>query len=129
MTGVDWIVVVGGVALIGFINWYFLLAPRTTAKAEVQGGVQAVPVLVDGGYQPSDIRVTAGMPVRLLFDRRDTSSCSEEVVLPDFGMKRFLPANRTTLVEFVPTKTGTFEFTCGMGMLRGRLTVTSPEGR
>ena len=38
MTGVDWIVVVGGVALIGFINWYFLLAPRTTTKAEVQGG-------------------------------------------------------------------------------------------
>ena len=129
MTGVDWIVVVGGVALIGFINWYFLLAPRTTTKAQVQGGVQAVPVLVDGGYQPSDIRVTAGTPVRLLFNRRDTSSCSEEVVLPDFGMKRFLPVNRTTLVEFVPTKAGTFEFTCGMGMLRGRITVTSPEGR
>ena len=51
----------------------------------MHGGVQAVPVLVDGGYQPSDIRVTAGTPVRLLFDRRDTSSCSEEVVLPEFG--------------------------------------------
>ena len=89
----------------------------------------AVTVLVDGGYQPSDIRVTAGTPVRLLFNRRDTSSCSEEVVLPDFGMKRFLPANRTTLVEFVPTRAGTFEFTCGMGMLRGRITVTSPEGQ
>ena len=129
MTGVDWIIVVGGVALIGFINWYFLLAPGTATKAEVQGGVQAVPVLVDGGYQPSDMRVTAGTPVRLLFNRRDTSSCSEEVVLPDFGMKRYLPANRTTLVEFVPTRAGTFEFTCGMGMLRGRITVTSPEGR
>ena len=42
MTGVDWIVVGSGVALIGFINWYFLLAPRTIAKAEVQGGAQAV---------------------------------------------------------------------------------------
>jgi len=86
-------------------------------------------VVVAGGYEPADIRVTAGTPVRLLFERRDTSSCSEEVVLPDFGVKRFLPANRTTPVEFVPTTPGTFEFTCGMSMLRGRITVLPREGR
>ena len=56
--------------------------------------------------------------MRLLFDRRDTSSCSEEVAA---GLRdEAFPAGQpTTLVEFVPTKAGTFEFTCGMGMLRG----------
>ena len=125
----DWTVVTLGVLLIGWINWYFFLARPAAVVAVAFGGVQAVRVIVDGGHQPADIRVSAGSPVRLLFDRRETSSCSEEVVIPDFGMKRYLPAHRTTAVEFTPTTPGAFEFTCGMSMLRGRITVTAPEGR
>lgn len=41
----------------------------------------------------------------------------------------FLPTNRVTPLEFTPTKPGTFEFTCGMRMLRGRITVTPAEAR
>ena len=103
MTTGDWMVVAGGLALIGWINWYFFLARPKAVSAEAVGGLQDVEVVVEGGYQPADIRVKAGIPVRLRFDRRETSSCSEEVVLPDFGIKRFLPARRTTAVEFVPT--------------------------
>jgi plastocyanin domain-containing protein len=125
----DWTVVSLGFLLIGWINWYFFLARPAAVVAVALRGVQAVPVVVDGGYQPADIRVSAGTPVRLLFDRREASSCSEEVVLPDFGMKRYLPAHRTTAVELTPATPGTFEFTCGMGMLRGRITVTAPEGK
>jgi plastocyanin domain-containing protein len=61
--------------------------------------------------------------VRLVFDRQETSSCSEEVVIPDFGIRRFLPAHQKTAVEIDPREAGTFEFTCGMGMLRGKLIV------
>ena len=127
MTIADWTVVAVGLAVIGWINWYFFLARPRAVSAVRTGGVQEVRVVVEGGYQPSDIRVTAGTPVRLLFDRRETSPCSEEVVLPDFGIKRFLPARRTTAVEFTPAAPGAFEFTCGMGMLRGRLTVEPAE--
>jgi plastocyanin domain-containing protein len=129
MTVTDWTVVAAGVALIGWINWYFFLTRPAVVRAEVKGGVQTVPIVVEGGYQPADIRVTAGKPVRLLFERRDTSPCSEEVVLSGFGMKRYLPADRTTAVEFVPAAAGSFEFTCGMSMLRGRITVVPAEGR
>jgi plastocyanin domain-containing protein len=59
--------------------------------------------------------------VRLVFDRRETSGCSEEVVFADFGIRRFLPAYQQTPVEVTPPTPGTYEFTCGMGMLRGRL--------
>jgi Cu+-exporting ATPase len=70
-----------------------------------------------------------GTPVRLVFDRRETSPCSEEVVLPDFGMKHYLPAHRPIVVEFTPTEAGTFGFSCGMNMLRGRITVTPGKER
>jgi plastocyanin domain-containing protein len=61
--------------------------------------------------------------VRLVFDRQETSGCSEEVVFPDFGIRKFLPAHRQTTIEITPERAGSYEFTCGMSMLRGRLTV------
>lgn len=124
MTPVEWLVVLGGTLTIAWINWYFFLAEKATATAVAgAGGVQEVTIGVRGGYDPAEVRVRRGVPVRLVFDRQETSPCSEEVVLPDFGVRRFLPAHQKTAIEFTPEKAGTYEFTCGMSMLRGRLTV------
>ena len=122
MSAADGAVIVGGLAAIAGVVWWFFLAERGAAAASVgAGGVQEVTVAVRGGYEPAVIRVRAGAPVRLLFDRQETSGCSEEVVLPDFGVRRFLPAHQTTAVDITPARPGTYEFTCGMSMLRGRV--------
>lgn len=124
MTGAEWVVVLGGIAAIVWVNWYFFFAGRSSTEAAVgASGVQEVTINVAGGYDPSSVRVRRGVPVRLVFDRRETSGCSEEVVLPDFGIRKFLPAFRKTPVEFTPEQAGTYDFTCGMSMLRGKLTV------
>ena len=121
----DWIVIAAGLGAIAWVNWYFFLAERGAAHAVAPaagvGGRQEVIVMVRGGYSPSTIRAAAGQPIRLLFDRRESSSCSEEVVFPDFGVRRFLPENEKTTVEITPPAPGTYEFTCGMGMLHGRV--------
>jgi plastocyanin domain-containing protein len=125
MTFIEGAVLAASAAAIGWINWYFFVAGRQAARAAGgDGGRQDVVVRVDGGYEPSAIQVVAGRPVRLSFDRVDTSGCSEEVTLPDFGIRRFLPTGARTTVEFTPDTPGTYVFTCGMGMLRGRLVVT-----
>jgi len=85
--------------------------------------VQVVKVAVRGGYEPGLLRVKKGAPVRLVFDRQETSGCSEEVVFPSFGIRKFLPAHQQTAVELAPMEAGSYEFTCGMSMLRGRLVV------
>ena len=127
MGATDWIVVVGGIAAIVWVNWYFFLAERGTAvaAAPASGGADAkipeVPVVVHGGYDPATIRVTAGQPVRLVFDRQETSSCSEEIVFPDFGIRRFLPTGQKVAIELTPPRAGRYEFACGMGMLHGAL--------
>lgn len=124
METVDWVVLLSGVAAIGWVNWYFFLAAGGDAVAATgEGGVQEVRIAVQGGYSPAAVRVRRGDPVRLIFDRRETSSCSEEVVIPDFGIRRFLPAHEETVVELTPERAGTYEFTCGMGMLRGKVVV------
>lgn len=110
---------------LAWINWYFFLAGRkATVAAAGASGVQEVQVAVHGGYEPGVIEVRRGEPVRITFDRQETSGCSEEVVFPDFGIKRYLPAFEKTTIELTPDQAGTFGFTCGMSMLQGRLIVT-----
>lgn len=125
MTPNEWAILIAGLGAVAWINWYFFLAPRGSAvlAGASGGGVQEVTIAVRGGYDPAHIRLRAGSPVRLVFDRQEENSCSEEVVIPDFGVRRFLPAHEQTSVDFTPETPGTYEFTCGMGMLRGRLTI------
>ena len=116
-------VLLGGLAAIAWINWYFFVAGRRVAVAS-GGGLQQIDVIVAGGYDPAAIRIAHGRPARLIFDRRETSSCSEELVFPALGIRRFLPAHQRTAIDVPPTiARGTHEFTCGMGMLRGKLIV------
>lgn len=124
MSGHELAVVAAGLAGVSWVNWYFFLSGGPVAVANTgSGGVQELTVTVKGGYEPSAIRLSKGTPVRLTFDRQETSGCSEEVVIPDFGVRKFLPAYEKTTVEFTPTESGTFGFTCGMSMLQGRLEV------
>ncbi len=128
MDSTDWIVLAAGLGVIAWINWYFFMAGRGSGfAAAATAGVQEVVIAVRGGYDPAHIRLRVGAPARLIFDRQEENSCSEEVVIPDFGVRRFLPAHERTTVEFTPSTPGSYEFTCGMGMLRGRLTIE--EGR
>jgi plastocyanin domain-containing protein len=127
VTGTDLAVLVGAAAAIGWVNWYFFVggrtAPAVAAAAADGAAVPEVVITVDGGYSPSVVQARAGVPLRLVFDRRDDSSCSEEIVMPAFGVRRFLPSGERTIVEFTPPPAGRYPFTCGMGMLRGTVVV------
>ncbi len=117
-------VTLGGLSLIGLELWWFLLSKPKSQKAVAVGeGIQEVTVTVDGGYEPSQIVVEAGKPVRLFFDRRDPSSCLEQVLIPDFHIAADLPLNQVTTVEFIPKQVGNYVFTCGMNMFRGAIAV------
>lgn len=116
-------VLLGGILLSIGILWYFF-GPKKRTSASVSGeGIQEVKINVKGAYSPDVIVVKQGVPVRLDFYRDETASCSEEVILSDFGIARKLPAFETTSIEFTPDKAGEFTFTCGMNMLHGKLIV------
>ena len=123
MTGIEWGVVLTGVGAIAALNWWFFGAESAAATATAREGVQEMTVEVRGGYTPATIRARVGQKLRLTFDRQETNPCSEEIVFPDFGVRRYLPAFKQTLIEIEPKAPGSYEFTCGMSMLRGRLIV------
>jgi plastocyanin domain-containing protein len=117
------IVLAAAATAIAWVNWYFFFAERSTASAVSTARGQEIAITVKGGYTPAEIHAKEGVPLRLVFDRQETSSCSEEVVLGDFGIRKFLPAFQKTTVELTPSRAGRYDFTCGMGMLHGTLVV------
>jgi Cu(I)/Ag(I) efflux system membrane fusion protein len=82
-----------------------------------------IKITVNFGYTPEVVKVTAGETVRLLFHRTEDSKCTDEVVFPDFNIRKALPAFRSTAVLLQPKKKGTFTYSCGMDMLHGTLVV------
>ena len=120
-------VALGGLGLIGAELWWFMFSKTKSQKARVEQGIQSVDILVDGGYTPDRIEVTAGEPVQLNFYRKDPSSCLEQVLLPDFNKALDLTLDRTTSVEIVPEKPGEYTFTCGMNMYRGVVVAEADE--
>lgn len=121
MSPTDWGIAAAALLLIAVTNWYFL-GKKTAAvvAAATPGGPVDVAVRVEGGYSPSVIEVPAGSRVRMTLDRQEDNPCSDELVIPDFGIRRDLPAFTKTVIEFTATA-GTHEFKCGMGMLHGSI--------
>ncbi len=117
------LITVGGLSLIGLELWWFLFSKPKSLKAETKKGVQEVTIVVNGGYDPSYVVVKTGQPVRLNFDRKDPSSCLEQIRLPEFRIAKTLPIDRITAIDFTPDKPGKYEFTCGMNMFRGTIEV------
>ncbi|MFA5930086.1 MAG: cupredoxin domain-containing protein [Candidatus Micrarchaeia archaeon] len=98
------------------------------ALAAVQGGVQQVTLSVQGAnYYPNPIRVKKGIPVKLVADINSMPGCSKSIVMPDFGVRKVLSAN-DNVIEFTPQQSGTFSFSCSMGMYRGTIVVEEADG-
>ncbi len=124
MTTIQIAVTFAGLVLVVGIAWFFWGPRRGGLRAATtSSGYQEAMVLVKGGYTPDLIVVQHGKPVRLNFRREETAACSEMVVFGDFGKSARLPEGETVPLEFLPEKPGEYEFTCQMGMLRGKLVV------
>jgi plastocyanin domain-containing protein len=118
------LVTLAGLAAIAGIAWFFW-GPRPVGirAALTPSGRQEATIVVKGTYTPDTIVVEHGKPVHLTFLRQETAACSEEVLFPDFALRAQLPEGQLVPIDFTPEQPGAYEFTCGMGMLRGTLVV------
>lgn len=105
---------------IFFTYWFFLMKKEDEA---VVVKTNSVDITVDGGYQPNVIEIPKTKETTLRFFRKDPSSCLEEVVLPDFKIRKYLPLNKMTPIQVTPRKEGTYEISCGMNMFHGKIIV------
>jgi heme/copper-type cytochrome/quinol oxidase subunit 2 len=94
------------------------------AQQDERAGVQEVTINVeDAGYVPAHVRVRVGMPVRMHLVTNGVYSCVRAFVIPALNVERVLPASRSEVIEFTPTKTGEIPWSCSMGMFGGVMEV------
>ena len=115
------LVALGSIAGIVITYWFFLM--RKDEEAYVVSG-DSVEITVKGGYVPSVISLPKNKVTTFNFIRTDPSMCLEEVVLPDFKIKKYLPLHKTVPIKVHPKNSGTYDITCGMNMFHGKIKVT-----
>lgn len=106
------------VSLIGFIIWWFFIA-----KPEVSTKHTSKIRVADGVYQPALFKFQFGKPVALTFYREDESPCAEVVTFPQLNISANLPLREAYVIELEFPQTGEYDFTCQMGMYRGKIII------
>ena len=86
-------------------------------------GVQAITTYQDaGGYSPGNVVIYAGYPTRWTIQSSSTSTCAAFLVAPSVDVRVWLKIG-PNLVNLPPLRAGTLDYTCGMGMYSGKITV------
>jgi len=91
--------------------------------AIIKGGVQNVTTkLYPNAYEA--ITVQKGIPVKWVIKAAggDINGCNGEMIIPEYSKDlSFAPGDN--IIEFTPTESGTFGYSCSMGMINSRITV------
>lgn len=105
---------------IAAVYWFFLMKKDDKVIMVNTGSID---ITVEGGYSPNVISIAKDRTTILNFTRKDPSSCLEEVVLPEFKIRKYLPLNQKISISVTPKKEGTYEIVCGMNMFHGKIVV------
>ncbi|MDO8648265.1 MAG: sulfite exporter TauE/SafE family protein [Candidatus Peregrinibacteria bacterium] len=114
-----------GFALAGLNVDSFFQSPTSVAGSipMMNAGVQEVAMKVTRyGYEPSNLTIKAGIPVRWTVDGEGAEGCTSQLVIPDLNILKSLTRGQN-IIEFTAPRTGQLAFSCSMGMVRGSFTV------
>jgi len=130
LLGIIGIILIGIFLLVAIRN-YFSNAPVTGSGSIVQDvnagndkDVQVVNLgIKDYNYYPNTINLKYNVPAKIVVDTNKVKGCLQSIVIPDFGIRKFVKAN-DNIISFTPNKKGTFSFSCSMGMGFGKIVVS-----
>lgn len=95
----------------------------TYQEAKIEDGIQVIEFnLSYNSYQ--DIKVKKDIPVKIIInvEEKYLTGCNNEIIMPDFNIDKKLEVGEN-VIEFTPTKTGLFTYTCWMRMLKNNIEV------
>jgi len=94
--------------------------PAPSPAPVITGNVQEISmkVMAGGYYEPQNLTVKAGVPVRWKIDGTEAYGCTSVMTIPNLNISQVLHSGEN-IVEFTPTTKGKLAFMCSMGMVRG----------
>lgn len=113
---------ISGMATVG-VNFNFSFDQTPRIEAEVVDGIQLVEFDLER-RRYEDIVVKVGMPVKLIINANQgtLNGCNKTLLLNEFGIREDLTIGQNE-ISFIPSKTGTFTYSCWMGMIRNSIKV------
>lgn len=92
---------------------------------EIVNGEQVIKMTASGsGDSPNYFKVKAGIPVRWEITASNSLGCNGAIISNGlFGDSINLTPGQVAIKEFTPQKSGTYGFSCTMGMIRGTIQV------
>lgn len=100
-------------------------AQQQTTNSILKDGYQVVRMTVNKyGYSPNVFTLKKGIPAKWVINGENVFGCQGFLVSPKLGIQKSL-AYGENIIEFTPEEEGTINFSCGMGMYRGRFEVKS----
>jgi plastocyanin domain-containing protein len=75
------------------------------------------------GYEPSNLTIKAGVPVRWVVDGAGAQGCTSQLVIPSLNIVKPLSRGQNIIEFTAPSTPGQLAFSCSMGMVRGSFTV------
>ncbi len=74
------------------------------------------------GYSPNVFTIQKGKTVKWIIDSTTAFSCASYISMPQYNISQSLKKGEN-IITFTPTETGTINFSCSMGMYRGKFIV------
>ncbi len=96
---------------------------ETNNTAEVIGEEQVITTELESRGYP-DLVVKKDVPVKWIINvsQENLNGCNNEIIISEYGIQQKLVVGEN-IIEFTPTETGTFRYSCWMGMIRANITV------
>jgi len=93
------------------------------STTKIKNGVQLVNSTLSVRRYP-DITVKTGQPVRWVINAPDGSinGCNNRMIIQAYGIEHTFKTGEN-VIEFTPTETGQFGYSCWMGMITATITV------
>ncbi len=125
-----------GLSLSGLSNFILNLS-SSYAQSGDKGNGASNEIVIEDGYQIINsslnsgrypaITVQAGTPVKwnLNAPQGSINGCNNRLVIPEYKVEYTLKTG-DNVIEFTPSKTGRFSYSCWMGMIRSTITVVEP---
>jgi sulfite exporter TauE/SafE len=103
------------------------LAPADAPPVSVTGGRQTVVVTArTGSYSPANLQVRAGLPTTLIVRSANANGCVRAFIIRK--EQYILPVRGDTRIELGTLTPGRIDYSCGMGMYTGTLTIAGKAG-
>jgi len=94
----------------------------SNTEAQVQGDTQVIKSTYTASnyLKPNTFKIKAGKSVKFTIDVKDNGrGCGNAIMIPGlYNQAVPLSAGQTIAMEFTPTTPGSYDITCGMGMIR-----------